>query len=83
MTHPDFDTFLKLQNPRGAIAKALEIEGFNYTQADIDALNFVYEVEAWRIGSSYTVAEYIGSTDNYGPLSERLAFARELWADND
>jgi hypothetical protein len=83
MTHPDFDTFLKLQNPRGAIAKALEIEGFNYTQADIDALNFVYELEAWRIGSSYTAANYVNNTNEYGPLSDRLAFARELWADND
>jgi hypothetical protein len=83
MTHPNFDTFLKVQNPRAVIAKALEIEQFTYTQADIDALNYVYELEAWRIGKDYTVAKYVGDTENYGTLSQRLAFARELWADND
>lgn len=74
----DFQEFMKLQNSRATIAKALELEGYKYSDDDITALNYVYEVEAYRIGSAYTISEYLKESD-YGTLSERVEFARELW----
>jgi hypothetical protein len=72
-----YEEFLKSQDSRVAIAKALELGGFLYDIKDIDALNAIYIEESYRIGASYTIKKFL-EEEQYGKLNERLENAHEI-----